>query len=98
MFRDFRQCHRFGNRTCTSPANLCSQCTDAVPLLEDGQLHPVSPEPTRLGQQNHQETGIGDTVKLSGKERIFGTQSYLYVSVCTLISIGSTTEFHRNRC
>ena len=38
-FRGFHQCHRLGNRAGASPAHQCSQCADAVPLLENGQLH-----------------------------------------------------------
>lgn len=67
-FRGFCQCHRFGNRAGASPAHQCRQCADAVPLLEDGQLHIVPSEPTRLGRQGHQETGAGDTVLLSRKK------------------------------
>ena len=86
-----------GNRAGTSPAHQCSQCTDAVPLLEDGQLHIVPSEPARLGRQGHQETGAGDTVQLSRKERIFSQELGLYVPIRTLIPIGCITEFHRNR-
>ena len=72
-FRGFCQCHRVRNRAGASPAHQCRQCADAVPLLEDGQLHIVPSEPARLGRQGHQETGASDTVQLSRKERIFGT-------------------------
>lgn len=65
-----------------------------VPLLEDGQLHIVSSEPARLGRQGHQETGTGDTVQLSRKERIFGTQPYLYVPIRKVVSIERTTMFY----
>ena len=34
-----------------SKADCCSQCTNAVPLLEDRQLHPLSPAAARMGKQ-----------------------------------------------
>ena len=46
-----------------------------------GNYNIVPPEPTRLGRQGHQETGAGDTVQLSRKERIFGQELGLYVPV-----------------
>ena len=93
-FRGFCQCHRVRNRAGASPAHQCRQCADAVPLLEDGQLHIVPSEPARLGRQGHQETGASDTVQLSRKERIFGTQPYLYVPIRKVVSIERTTMFY----
>ena len=42
-----------------------SQCANAVPLLENRQLYPVSSELTRLGKQNHQAIGKGYPIQLS---------------------------------
>lgn len=47
------------------PADYRSQCANAVPLLENGQLYPVSSELARLGKQNHQATGKGYPFQLS---------------------------------
>ena len=42
----------------------------------------------------HQATGKGYTVQLSRKERLFGTQPYLYVPIRTVISVECATKFH----
>ena len=38
---------------------VAAKCTNAVPLLEDRQLHPLSPAAARMGKQNHQAVGKG---------------------------------------
>ena len=63
-----------------------------VPLLENGQLYSLSSATARMGKQNHQTVGKGYPVELSRKEGLFGTQPYLYVSVCPNIPTRDITK------
>ena len=45
-------CNRLWDKTCTSAIDCCSQCTNAVPLLEIGELHSIPPKKIRLGRKS----------------------------------------------
>ena len=56
--------HAVGSEIEQAQADYRSQCANAVPLLENRKLYPVSSELTRLGKQNHQATGKGYPAQL----------------------------------